>query len=254
MTQPAAPQTVAGFFAGGGGKSFSWKDKPIGTTVSGVIKTVHPPQQATDPVDGSPAIVKKTGKPKIQVRIDLQTNERDPLDPEDDGVRGVYVGGWMTGAVGDALRKAGATEPQVGGTLTVRLTEREPNPGLNPTNKFDAHYVPAPVTAGFFEGGGQAAAPGGLAPLGGQAAPPAPQPNISGQGYVQPPAAPAQAGGPLTPEQIAAMLAQPGPAPAAPIAEPEPERPPQMNEAAWAALDLAAKKQIAATFAGLPPF
>lgn len=152
MSQP----TLDTFF-GGGGKSFSWKDKPIGTTISGTITAVHPPQQQTDPADGSLQF-KKNGEPKMSVRIDLATDERDPEDPEDDGLRGLYVQGWMQGAVGDALRKAGRNgAPEVGARLTVKLSERAPNdrPGLNPTNKFVAEYVPASsaATQTFFNNG-----------------------------------------------------------------------------------------------------
>jgi hypothetical protein len=103
----------------------------------------------------------------MQVRIDLQTDFRNfemcrpPDDPNDtdDGRRSLYVGGWMTGAVGDALRKAGHQgAPQVGARLSVTLTERTPNrdnPALNPTNKFEASYAPpsAAATNDFFSNG-----------------------------------------------------------------------------------------------------
>lgn len=264
MTTP----TLDSFFSAGGGKSVSWKDKPVGTTVSGTITMVHPPTQVTDYITKEPKF-KKDGSPVLQVRIDLATTERE--DNDDDGVRSLYSSGWMTGAIGEAIRKATGTPgaPQVGGTLTVRLSERAPSdtPGLT-YNKYDAHYVPPSPAAGFFaEGAPQQG--GALPPLGGQAAPqqPVPQPSINGTGYVQPPAqaplgapapaaAPPAAAGPLSPEQIAAIMAGSAPAApaAAPPAEPEPARPEQMNEAAWNQLDLASKKQVAATFSQLPPF
>jgi hypothetical protein len=164
MSQPT--QDLGSFFSGGGGRSVSWKDKPLNSTVSGVIEAVHPPQQVTDPSDGKPKF-KKNGDPIMQVRIDLQTDFRNfemcrpPDDPNDtdDGRRSLYVGGWMTGAVGDALRKAGHQgAPQVGARLSVTLTERTPNrdnPALNPTNKFEASYAPpsAAATNDFFSNG-----------------------------------------------------------------------------------------------------
>ena len=52
----------------------------------------------------------------------MQTDERDPSDQFDDGARTLYVRGWMTGAIGDAVRKASAREPQIGGKLTVTYT------------------------------------------------------------------------------------------------------------------------------------
>jgi hypothetical protein len=145
MTQPS----LESFFAGGGGKSISWKDKPIGTTISGTIRAVHPPQQQTDPATGEKQF-KKNGEPKLSVRVDLDTSERDPEDPEDDGSRGLYVQGWMQGAIGDAIRQAGHSgPPEVGAQLSVTLTAREANsnPALNPINKFTAIYVRPTATA-----------------------------------------------------------------------------------------------------------
>jgi hypothetical protein len=153
------------FFSGGGGRSVSWKDKPIGSRVEGVVEFVHPPQQVTDPKTQEKKF-KKNGDPIMQVRIDLQTDFRNfemcrqPDDPNevDDGKRSLYVGGWMTGAVGDALRKAGRQgAPEQDAKLSVTLTEREPNENraLNPTNKFTAEYTPpsAAATASYFDSG-----------------------------------------------------------------------------------------------------
>ncbi len=245
MTQP---DSIGGFFAGGS-KSFSWKEKPIGTKVSGIIKMVHPPQQATDPIDGSPVFNKKTQKPKMQVRIDLDTAERDPSDPDDDGARALYVGGWMQGAVGDALRKAGSNEPKVGGRLTVTLTERTPNdnPAMNPINKFTAAYEPPAVTGDYFNGA-PATAANGAAPAAPAAAPAAP-------------AAPAAAG-PARPANIPeAAWAAMDPATqaivagaAAPAAEPEPVKPAAISQQAWDEMPLATKKTVAATMGEPIPY
>ena len=164
-------QSIDSFFSGGGGRSVSWRDKPLGASVEGTIEAVHPPQQVTDPKDGALKF-KKNGDPIMQVRIDLQTAFRnfemcrppEDSDETDDGRRSLYVGGWMTGAVGDALRKAGQKgAPQEGARLKVTLTERTPpdNPALNPTNKFEAEYTPpsAQATQQFFSNGTQQSAP-----------------------------------------------------------------------------------------------
>lgn len=204
MSQPS----LDSFFTAGGGRSVSWKNQPDGTTVSGVIEAVHPPQQVTDPVDGKPKFRRDGVTPIMQVRIDLQTDFRNfelckqPEDPDetDDGRRSLYVGGWMTGAVGDALRKAGKQgSPEVGAKLSVTLTERTPNrdnPALNPTNKFAATYTPptAAQTDSFFSSGQQ---PNGLS------------------------------------------------APAAAVSEPEPKRPDTITAEAWAQLPLSTKQQLA---------
>lgn len=173
MSQP----TLESFFTAGGGRSVSWKNQPIGAQVSGVIEAVHPPQQVTDPVDGKPKFKRDGVTPITQVRIDLQTDFRnwemtkapDSADEVDDGRRALYVGGWMKGAIGDALRKAGVKgAPQVGGKLWVRLTERTPpdNPALNPTNKFEATYEApsAAATDSFFGNGDSAPAAPAAAP------------------------------------------------------------------------------------------
>lgn len=263
MTQPQAP-SISSFFSGGGGKSLSWKDMPIGTTYTGTIKTIHPPQPQTDPATKEVIINKRTGQPKYQVRIDLATTYRDATDPDDDGSRGLYVGGWMQGAIGDALRKAGAENPEVGGVITVQLSERQPNdvPGLAPINKFVAAYQPPSPAAGFFAGNGQQPVAQQYAqPVQQPVAPPqqavyqqpalapqpvqqfvqpplipgAPQPNIAAPGYAPPPA----------PQPIA----QPHPAP-------EPPKPDAISQAAWDTMDLPTKTQLASTIgaANLPPF
>lgn len=226
MTAPS----LESFFAGGGGKSVSWKDKPIGTTVSGTVTAVHPPQQQTDPVTQEKQF-KKNGEPKVSVRVDLATSERDPADPEDDGSRGLYVQGWMQGAIGDAIRKATGAPgaPQIGAQITVTLSEREPNtnPVLNPINKFTATYVPpaAAATQQFF---GADTAPvlstaSGQPVVHQQAVPPLP-----GQaGYVAPPPA----------------------APAVPL-----EPPQGITAAAWSVMPDATKQQLIKAMAEAPPF
>lgn len=262
MTQPQAP-SIGSFFSGGGGKSLSWKDMPIGTTYTGTIKSIHPPQPQTDPATKEVIINKRTGQPKYQVRIDLATTYRDPADPEDDGSRGLYVSGWMQGAVGDALRKAGAENPEVGGVITVQLSERTPNdvPGLAPINKFVAAYQRPAVTAGFFDGNGQQAGQAVGQQYAQAVAPPqqvvyqqpalAPQPV---QQFVQPPLNP---GAPQP--NIAGPGYAPAPAPqpiAQPQAAPEPPKPDAISQAAWDTMDANTKLQLASTIgaANLPPF
>jgi hypothetical protein len=215
MTQPS----LESFFGVGGGKSVSWKDKPIGTSVSGTITAVHPPRQQTDPVDQKP-LFKRNGEPKMSVRIDLQTDFRNweltkrPDDPNetDDGMRSLYVQGWMQGSIGEALSKAGRQgPPEVGGKLTVTLNEREPNvnPALNPINKFTAEYVSpgSQATGAFF---GQTS---GSAPVGATA--------VNGGG----------------------------------VATAAPVKPSAISDAAWAAMDDATKAAVAKTMGDdQPPF
>lgn len=216
--------SLGGFFSGGA-KGVTWPERPDTpggrTAVTGVIEVVHPPEPVNDP---------KTGQPtdRQQVRIVLKTEERDPTDPEDDGRRTLYVKSWMRSAIGDALRKAGAKEPEVGGTLTVRFThvEAPDRPGLSPSKKFAAQFVVAPVTGGYFAGGAPAAGAAAAPPA---AAPPAAAP------YQPPAAAPVQQ-----------QIHQPAAA-AAPV------KPAAISDAAWAAMDPATQATVAATMGG-PPF
>lgn len=134
MNAPTEP-TLAGFFTGGGKAA---KFPTIGTTVTGAITAVHPPEPQTEfetrqPIPG-----------KTQVRIELSTDMRDPDIDDDDGSRTLYVRGWMTGAIGQALRKAGAPQPEPGGKLTITYTgDGAPTrPGLNGPKQYAAEYTP----------------------------------------------------------------------------------------------------------------
>lgn len=148
MTAPQ--QTADGFFSGGG-KSVKFAN--IGDSITGTVAAVHQPEQQSTP-QGDPVFDKKTGAPKMQIRIELETDQRDPADEFDDGRRTLYVKGWMKGAIGDALRRAGASgAPAIGGKLTVKFTAEEPNPGLSATKKYEAVYEkPSPAVGadGFF--------------------------------------------------------------------------------------------------------
>lgn len=148
-------ETIGGFFSGGA-KGVTWPDMPP-ASVTGIIDVVHPPEAVLDPKDG-----KDTGKK--QIRIVLKTDLRDPTIEEDDGRRTLYVKSYMRGAVGDALRKAGVKEPEIGGRLTVSFVRTEPpeRPGLSASKHFEAQYVPAAqASAGqHLSNGGQTASPG----------------------------------------------------------------------------------------------
>jgi len=187
MTTPS----LGGFF--GGSKGITWPDQPP-KEVSGTITAVHPPEPVQDP---------KTGQPtdRMQVRIELSTEERDPEIQFDDGARTLYVKSYMRRAIGDALRRAGAREPEVGGKLTVKFVRTEPadRPGLSPSKHFEAHYVPP--TASTAEHFGTSDVP-------------------------------------------------------APSSEPAPVKPAAISDAAWAAMDEATRRTVAATMSGpdKPPF
>lgn len=146
-------QSIGDFFSGGA-KGITWPDEPP-ASVTGAITAVYPPEEILDPKDSKP-----TGK--YQIRIMLQTDLRDPEIDDDDGRRTLYVKSWMRGAVGDALRKAGAKQPEIGATLTVKFvrTEAAERPGLSKSKHYEATYVPAASAAAgqFLDGNGTSAA------------------------------------------------------------------------------------------------
>lgn len=153
--------SVSSFFSGGGGNAVSFPT--IGSSITGTITAVHPPEPVTDPATRQPS-TDKTGRVKMQVRIELATDERDPADEFDDGSRTLYVKSWMSNAIGEALRKVGKTEPEVGAKLTVTFSSEEPTaPGLNPAKKYTAVYMPStsPVAEHF----GTASAGGSNGPV-----------------------------------------------------------------------------------------
>lgn len=166
-----------------------------------------------------------SGDPIMGIVVVLQTQQRDPSIPGDDGVRTVYVEGQeLKATVRRAVQAAGAKGLEVGGLLTVTFTHRE-NPYDTKSKKFyTAEFVPARAAAANTAllqspAPQQYAAP---APPQQQYAPqapvpagygqPAPQPQYGQpQGYPQA-VAPAQH---MTPEQMAA-LGQLGAAPVQP--------------------------------------
>jgi hypothetical protein len=215
--------SLGGFF--GGSKGITWPDQPP-KKVSGTITAVHPPEAVNDP---------KTGLPtdRQQVRIELSTDERDPEIQFDDGARTLYVKSYMRSAIGDALRRAGAKEPQIGGTLTVTFvrTEAPERPGLSASKHFEAVYeAPSPGTAEHFGTNGQVGTAQVPPPVA-AATPPKPD-GISDAAWAAMDAA--------TRATVAATMPPP-PAAAGPV------KPDAISDAAWASMDAATRATVAAT-------
>lgn len=174
-TQGQAP-TADDFLMGGGVTSA--KFPVLGTTVTGRITERPTVEQQKDFTTGE-AKFWDDGKPQMQLVVTLATAERDPANPEDDGARRVYVKGQMKTAVAQAVRAAGARGLEVGGVLSVTYSTDgvAKNPRFNAPKNFTATYTPA-ATAELH----------------------APEPT--------PGAAPSVIPG-LTPEQLAAAMANP---------------------------------------------
>jgi len=86
-------------------------------------------------------------KPKMAAVIKLQTEVRDPDNPDDTGVRGLWVKGESQKAVATAVRAAGAKGILPGGYLKIQwYDERDDTPPGKKqrflTKLYRAHYTP----------------------------------------------------------------------------------------------------------------
>jgi len=96
-------------------------------------------QQQRDFTTQAP-LVWDDGRPRQQLRVVLATDLRDGDD--DNGHRAIYVKGNMQAAVRDAIKAAGASKIEVGGTLAVRYVGdgEPPKRGLNAPKEYKAKY------------------------------------------------------------------------------------------------------------------
>lgn len=109
----------------------SFKFETVGDTVKGVITFV--------PSRPEPRINKFNGREEEVVKVILDTA---------DGDKAIYpvVGSVMARAIGDAVRGAGATTLEVGGTLAVQFSGERDTGKPMPMKEFKAKYE-APVQA-----------------------------------------------------------------------------------------------------------
>lgn len=138
--------------------STSAKFEQPGAVVGGTILEIGEAVQAKEFSTGKPATW-PDGSPKMQVRITLSTDERDPQDPTDEGKRNLWVSesgkkGGMLAAIRDAVKEAGADTIRPGGILQMAMIGFDPeskNP-QNPRKLYQARYQ-APAPAGGMFGG-----------------------------------------------------------------------------------------------------
>lgn len=85
----------------------------------------------------------KDGNVMQQVVLTLQTEERDPANANDDGVRRLFVKGHMLVALRQALA-AKKVELEDGGTVVVRYVSDKPSEtvGFKPAKQFEVAYEP----------------------------------------------------------------------------------------------------------------
>lgn len=132
------------FLMSSGTKSF--KFDVIGKTAKGIIETLDLQQQRSID-DGAPLFWDDAKmQPKMQVKIVLETEERDSED--DDGRRAVYAKGQMQNAIRDAVIAAGVDKLEEGGTLAIQYHDdgEPPKRGMNAPKLYKAQYKPPTIT------------------------------------------------------------------------------------------------------------
>lgn len=131
---------------GGGGKTVTFNDK--GVVFKGVL--MEDPVER-DQIDPATKEVKtyKDGNVRRQWVFKFQTEERDPADPEDKGVRNLWAKHQAILAIRESLKSQGLNRMRVGGTLEIAWTGQiaPDRPGVHPTKTFTARYTEPP--AGF---------------------------------------------------------------------------------------------------------
>ena len=205
-------QPQADMFAGGDTvPSISFKDAPIGATVSGKVTEAPVLVQSRDFDTGNPAFW-PDNNPKMSVvtKLVLASGEE----------RGLWAAkpSAMFAAIAEAQKTAGALIA-VGGTLTITLVGEKPNatnPRLNAQKLYAVTYVPpnafeaqqAAATGGVGQwGAGAAAPPVWAAPVAAQPAQAWQQPTPAAQPLAVVPAPAPAVPQQWTPEQIAAAKA-----------------------------------------------
>jgi hypothetical protein len=131
---------------GTGGKAASFTEK--GVVFKGVLMEPPIEKQQTTPSGDLKWFDKEETQPRMQLVFKFQTDERDPEDPEDTGVRSLWTKIEQIRAIRDALKEAGEKVPRIGGTLELAWTSSTPPKvkGWNPTKHFTARWTPPPIS------------------------------------------------------------------------------------------------------------
>jgi hypothetical protein len=130
-----------------GGGSPAAKFPRIGAIVDGIVAAEPTARQQTEFRTKAPEFW-KDGSPKMQVLVELMTDERDPAKADDDGTRTLYIKGKeLTKSVRDAVRQSGADGIHTGGRLTVQYVADGPQgEGAEPPKLYASRYVPPAVS------------------------------------------------------------------------------------------------------------
>jgi len=198
-----------------------------GSTVAGPITEISDQKQATkwnpDPKAKRELDFWPSGDPVMEVWLTVQTQERNPQDEEDTGLRTIVITvnqkqGGQLAAIMDACEAAGVQAPAVGGFLALTFTGFDPeskNP-QNPRKLYAAKYQAPAAGGGAFTPQPQQAP----APAVQQQAPQYNEWNPAPVAYQQPPAPQQHATPPAW-----ATVPQAQPAPGQYQGAPDPSRP-----------------------------
>lgn len=157
--EPTVDGSIDDFFAApssAGGPSLKFKDRPIGTSYTGVVAravTDSDVRQQTD-LGGRP-LTAKDGRPKFVMVVPL-TVEKSEDYPE--GSAAWWVKGQSRDELLRAMEEAGAPSkvPEKGAAIRVTLTGQRPIPGMNPQYLYSVEYVSPQATQRPPEQGGDA--------------------------------------------------------------------------------------------------
>lgn len=134
---------------GAGAPSLSFKE--LGTSHEGVVRSYEKKQQS-DPTGALKTY--DNGDPMYQLVVTLATEERDPENPDDDGLRRLYVKGNMLVALRDAIKRSQHKGDIVGGTVGVKYVKdgQATRAGFTAPKEYAAKFTPPPaetVTDGY---------------------------------------------------------------------------------------------------------
>lgn len=143
--------TAESFLLGGEGIPSAFnKEDGAGTRRGGTITEQPELRQQTDFETGE-LLTWDDGSPRMQLIVTVQTDLRDPANPEDDGRRRFYIKGDLQKATRDTLRAQKSRGLEVGGQYFVtRIGQDEPKKrGMSGAWLHKVEYTPAAAT--FFD-------------------------------------------------------------------------------------------------------
>lgn len=133
------------FNDGTGGKAVSFLEQ--GVLFKGVLMEEPTEKQQTSPSGELKWFDKEETQPRMQLIFKFKTDERDPADPEDLGVRSLWTKVEQIKAIKESLKEQNLRRMEVGGTLELAWVSTTPPKvkGWNPTKIFKARWTPPPL-------------------------------------------------------------------------------------------------------------